>query len=266
MFHKLSRSSAVIDQGPFVIRVAMPGLAIPDKGDHGYAALAAVAESFMAPGTLIGMHPHVQDEIISWVPQGVMRHDDRTHGKLVTDSEHLLVMNAGREFWHEEQTLPSDPPLRMLQIFVRPHATNLEPMLQHGTLPKAEPNAWRLLVGPAGTGSPFFVRNDVYLHDLRLDTSQSIALPNHPGWSTYIYVFEGAVEAESQQLGESEAALLTAPVELSVRAVEPSTLVAFVINPTATITREGSIGDRATRHLYRALKPSAPSATGIMAR
>lgn len=254
MFHKLNRSSAVIDQGPFVVRVAMPGLALPGEGDHGYAALAAVAESFLAPGTLIGMHPHVQDEIISWVPQGVMRHDDRTHGKLVTDSEHLLVMNAGRAFWHEEQTLPSDPPLRMLQIFVRPRAINLEPLLQHGPLPNAEPNAWRLLVGPEGTGSPFFVRNDVYLHDLRLETGQSIALPTHSGWSTYIFVFEGAVEAEGQQISESEAALLTAPVELTVRAVEPSALVAFVINPAATVTREGSIGDRATHQLYRALQ------------
>jgi hypothetical protein len=51
MFHKLSRSSAVIDQGPFVVRVAMPGLALPEQDDHGYGPLAAVAESFMAPDT-----------------------------------------------------------------------------------------------------------------------------------------------------------------------------------------------------------------------
>jgi redox-sensitive bicupin YhaK (pirin superfamily) len=232
----------------------MPGTAIPEQDDHGYGPLAAVAESFMAPGTFIGMHPHVQDEIISWVPEGVMRHDDRTHGKLVTDPEHLLVMNAGREFWHEECTLPSDPPLRMLQIFVRPHSTDLEPMLQHGPLPRPESNAWRLIVGPEGTDSPFVVRNEVYLYDLRLDDGQSSALPSRPGWGTYLYVFSGAVEAEGQRLGEAEAALVTAPVDLAVRALEPSVLVAFVLNPDATVTREGSIGDRATRQLHRAMR------------
>lgn len=98
MFYKQDRSPAIIDQGQFVVRVAMPGLALPEQDDHGHGPLAAVAESFMAPATLIGMHPHVQNEIISWVPEGVMRHDDRTHGKLITDAGHLLVMNAGREF------------------------------------------------------------------------------------------------------------------------------------------------------------------------
>ncbi|MBP1806906.1 pirin family protein [Rubellimicrobium aerolatum] len=254
MFRKLGRSPAVIDQGQFVVRVAMPGLALPEGDDHGHGPLAAVAESFMAPGTLIGMHPHVQDEIISWVPEGVMRHDDRTHGRLVTDAGHLLVMNAGREFWHEERTLPSDPPLRMLQIFVRPHEVDLEPMLQHGPLPDPTPNAWRLLVGPEGTDSPFVVRNDVYLHDLRLDAGQSVALPSRPGWSTYAYVYSGAVEAEGERLGEAESALVTAPVDVTIRAVEPSVLVAFVLNPAATVTREGSIGDRATRRLYQAVR------------
>ena len=35
---------------------------------------------------------------------------------------------------------------------------------------------------------------------------------------------------------------------------EPWVLVAFVLNPAATVTREGTIGDRATRQLYKALK------------
>jgi quercetin 2,3-dioxygenase len=163
-------------------------------------------------------------------------------------------MNAGRGFWHGEQTLASDPPLRMLQILVRPHATSLEPMLQHGRLPEPVSNAWHLIVEPEGSDSPFFVRNDVYLHDLRLDASQSVVLPSRPGWSTYVYVFTGAVEAEDQRLGEAEAGLAVASVDVTIRAVEPSVVVAFVLNPAATITREGTVGDLALRQFYRALK------------
>jgi hypothetical protein len=79
-----------------------------------------------------------------------MRHDDRTVGKvvtdrghlLVTDRDHLMVMNAGWSFWHEERTLPDDPHLRMLQIFIRPHTIDLEPRIQHGPLTAPEPNTW----------------------------------------------------------------------------------------------------------------------------
>jgi redox-sensitive bicupin YhaK (pirin superfamily) len=53
-----------------------------------------------------------------------MRHNDRSTGKLITGPNHLMVMNAGRSFGHEERTLAGDPPLRMLQIFVRPHTTD----------------------------------------------------------------------------------------------------------------------------------------------
>lgn len=67
-------------------------------------------------------------------------------------------------------------------------------------------------------------------------------------------MFTGTIEAEGQQFGEAETALVTAPADLTVRAVEPSMLIAFVINPAATVTRQGSIGDQATRPLYRAMK------------
>ncbi len=110
------------NQGKFRIHFNFLGHAIPEPDDHGYGPLATVVESFMNPGTLIRMHQHRNEEIISWVPEGVMRHDDRQGNELVTDSEHLMVMNAGSGFWHAEEPLADDPPLRLLQIFVRPHS------------------------------------------------------------------------------------------------------------------------------------------------
>lgn len=49
----------------------------------------------------------------------------------------------------------------------------------------------------------------------------------------------------------SEPTLVTAPVTRLIRVIEDSTLRAFVINPAARVTCEGSIGDRATRQFAR---------------
>ena len=77
--HTAPRTNVSQDQGKFRIHFNFPGQAVPEHEDHGYGPLATVVESFMDPGTLIQMHQHRNEEIISWVPAGVMRHDDR-HG------------------------------------------------------------------------------------------------------------------------------------------------------------------------------------------
>jgi Pirin-related protein len=166
--HTAGRTPYTQDQGGFRIHFNFPGLAVPEHEDHGYGPLATVVESFLDPGTHIGMHPHRDEEIISWVPAGVMRHEDQTGTELELDASTLMVMGAGRQFWHAERTLRSDPPLRMLQIFVRPPALGLEPQIDHATLPAVQPDRWRHLFGPTGGDAPVSVRNAVDCYDCRL--------------------------------------------------------------------------------------------------
>ncbi|MUV86491.1 pirin family protein [Natronomonas sp. CBA1123] len=236
------RTEVSRNQGKFRIHFNFPGRAVPGHDDHGYGPLATVVESFMDPGTLIRMHQHRNEEIISWVPDGVMRHDDRKGNELVTDADHLMVMNAGSGFWHAEETLADDPPLRMLQIFVRPHSLDLEPGIQHEPIPDSTPNEWRHLFGPEGSAAPLSVRNDVHCYDCRLEADGTTTLPSQPGWDTYCYVFEGAVDIEEESVGYTESALVTEESEVSVTATEESTIVAFTVNPDAPITRQGTIG------------------------
>ena len=236
------RTDVSQNQGKFRIHFNFPGRAVPDHDDHGYGPLATVVESFMDPGTLIRMHQHRNEEIISWVPDGVMRHDDRRGNELVTDSDHLMVMNSGSGFWHAEETLADDPPLRMLQIFVRPHSLDLEPGIQHGPIPDPVAGEWRHLLGPEGTDAPLSVRNDVDFYDCRLDAGATTNLPSRSGWHTYLYVFEGAVDIGEESVGDTESALVTGESDVSVTATEESISVAFVINPDAPVTRRGTIG------------------------
>ncbi|ELZ56438.1 MULTISPECIES: pirin family protein [Halorubrum] len=250
------RSKVFQDQGKFRTRFNFPGRNLPDHDDHGYGPLSTVVESFMDPGTLIRMHQHRDEEIVSWVPAGVMRHDDREGNELVTDPEHLLVMNAGAGFWHAEETLADDPPLRMLQIFVRPREFGLEPGIQHGPLPDPEPNEWRRVFAPAGSDHPFTVRNAVDCFDARLDADASAMLPEIEGRDAYVYVFEGSAgvggdpaadadeSTEGVALDKTESVVWTgggAPPTVTA-GEEGATVVAFLIDPDAPVTRQGTIG------------------------
>jgi len=233
-------------RGKFRITVNHPGRALPDHDDHGYGPLAAVVESFMDPDTLISMHQHQNEEIISWVPAGVMRHDDGDGNELVTDPEHVMVMGAGSGFWHEERTLPEDPPLRMLQIFVRPHSLDLPPGIQHEPVPDPVAGEWRHVFGPAGDAhdhdAPVSVRNDAHLYDVRLGAGDAVDFPARDGWDTYFYVFEGAIEVGDVPFGKTDSGLLVGDTDAAVAATEDTTMVAFLLNPDADVTRQGTVG------------------------
>ncbi|SNR62611.1 pirin family protein [Halorubrum vacuolatum] len=240
--HTAPRTDISQNQGKFRIHFNFPGRAVPNHDDHGYGPLATVVESFMDPGTLIRMHQHRNEEIISWVPDGVMRHDDRQGNNLITDPEHLMVMNAGSGFWHSEETLADDPPLRMLQIFVRPHSLGLEPGIQHEPIPDPIAGDWRHLFGPEGTDAPLFVRNDVDFYDCQLAVGDTVTIPSRAGWHTYLYVFDGAVDIGDTSVGYTEGALVADDNDVIVTATEDSMLVAFNMNPEAPVTRQGTIG------------------------
>lgn len=241
--YKATRTKFVNDMGLFRIHFSFPGYSIPGNSDHGYGPLAAVVESFLDPGTWVRLHEHSNDEIISWVPDGTMRHDDVTVGKLATDKNHLMVMNSGRSFWHEERTNPDDPPLRMLQIFVRPHTLDLPPKIQHGPLTLAKPNTWRKFVGPEDSSAPFHVRNDVEIWDIHLESNSSVTFPSEPGWDIYFYVFTGEIKVSGTNFKAAETGLVQQPdANLTLNSVKNSVVVAFLIKPTATITRKGTVG------------------------
>jgi redox-sensitive bicupin YhaK (pirin superfamily) len=142
----------------------------------------------------------------------------------------------------------------MLQIFVRPHELGLEPGIQHGPLPDPEPNEWRRVFAPAGVDHPFTVRNAVDCFDVRLDADAAATLPAIEGRDAYVYVFEGSVgvgdapDAEEPTdgvaLDETESVVWTgagAPPTVTAGA-EGATVVAFLLDPDAPITRQGTIG------------------------
>lgn len=229
--------------GGFTARLNMPGWLLPRPRDHGYGPLAMVVESMLEPGRLIAMHEHSNNEILSWVPDGIMRHDDPVTGPLVTDSAHFMVMNAGRSFWHSEETLPSDPPLRMLQILVRPHSADLPAHIQHGPIGTAPDNQWRHLVGPEGGAAPFFVRNAIDMFDLRLEEKAKATFPWAMGRHLYFYVFEGRVKVQGVGFDEADQGLSLSNGALELAATRRSLVVAFLIEPNASVARQGTVGD-----------------------
>jgi redox-sensitive bicupin YhaK (pirin superfamily) len=242
MLYKQSRSEHRYQNGPFSIVLNLPGYAIPEHRDHGYGPLARFDDTTLEPGGFVPMHEHRNDEIITYITDGLVRHSDSSGANLVASPTTIMVMNAGKSFWHEEGTGPDDSTLRGLQIFVRPHSVDLEPNIQFKEISKPLLNEWRLLAGPEETEALSFVRNDVRFYDAHLVRGAEVTLPKRQGWDALIYAYRGRIDVNGTNLETKESALLVDEREVRVKATEDAIVVAFLMNPKAKITHAGTIG------------------------
>lgn len=226
----------------FEARFHHPGEMLPGHGDHGYRALAVIAECFMAPGTVIPMHRHANEDVLTWVPHGELRNEDASGTSYVADARHVLLMNAGSGLEHSEATRETDAPMRMLQIFARPASLQGEPGMQSVTMPELMPNQWRTLAGPVGEDAPAHVGNNLWVMDALIGVGETVALPRRDGWDTLFFVFDGEVVIDDVPFFASRSGLLPSPGDVTMRAASRSRVVAILVDPAAKVTRAGTIG------------------------
>lgn len=224
--------------GGFGIEILWPGLALGD-GDSGVGAIGRIDHARVTPGTVIRMHPHKDDEILTYLRSGRVRHLDTVGHAEEISNRRLMLMNAGHTFQHEEAVLPEGGVLQGLQIFMRPREADLEPMVQFHEFGSAiSENTWRLVAGPAE--APLTVRAEAWVHDIHLSAGLGMDLPPppRPAVRRLLYVFAGRVSVAGTALTDGESILLD-DREYGVVAERDSDLVLFTTDTTATVFRGG---------------------------
>src|SRR5699024_2897063 len=63
-------------RGGFGIEILYPGAAFSNPTDSGLAGIGRIDQARVNPGTLIPMHPHRNDEILTYIRTGRVKHTD----------------------------------------------------------------------------------------------------------------------------------------------------------------------------------------------
>lgn len=224
--------------GGFGIEILFPGLRL-NAGDSGIGAIGRIDQARITPGTTIPMHPHKDDEILTYLRSGKVIHRDTVGDAQEISHTRLMLMNAGHSFQHEEESLPEGGLLKALQIFIRPREADLEPQVQFHDFGAAySENRWRLIAGPAD--APLILRADAWIHDARLRAGLSLELPQSLASQTarLLYVFDGRVNAGGVSLTTGES-LLIGDGSYELFASEQSDLVLFTTDLSAPVFKGG---------------------------
>ncbi|QOZ10331.1 pirin family protein [Bradyrhizobium sp. CCBAU 51765] len=223
--------------GGFAVEILYPGLAL-NAGDSGIGAIGRIDRARVSSGHVIAMHPHRDDEILTYVRTGAMLHRDSMRNEQSITKTRLMMMNAGHTFQHEEEMLGPGA-TEALQIFLRPRAPDLTPKVQFHDFGEAlSRDAWRLLAAPEG--APLEVRAQAWVQDARLSTGTNLALPalQASGAIRLVYVFAGEVRIGGVVLHAGESAYLE-DGRGTVSAQSEADVVLFTTDPGATVFKGG---------------------------
>ena len=222
-------------RGGFGIQILYPGLALPQLNDTGISTLGRIDHARISPGTLIPMHPHRDDEILTYLRTGKVLHKDSEGFTVTISSQNLMMMNAGAEFQHEELVLEDGGVLEGLQIFTRPQTAGLKPQVQFHQLPAAYSiNRWRKIAGK-GADYPLQIRSDTWLMDMRMDEGVRVHLPQPPAEESVFlfYVFSGHIQVNGEIFLASGESVLIENEEPVFTALATSDIVLFITRTDA---------------------------------
>src|ERR1700758_258283 len=122
-----------------------------DPQRMGLGSLVVWNDDEIAPNTGFPPHPHADMEIITYVRQGAITHQDNLGNKGRTEAGDVQVMSAGSGIQHAEYNLEDDT-TKIFQIWIMPRERGGKPSWDTRPFPKAD-RAGRFVVLASGTTS-----------------------------------------------------------------------------------------------------------------
>lgn len=89
-----------------------------DPDNVAFGPLIACDEHVLAPGAGFARHAHAGVELITWVLEGELRHQDMDGRDVVVRPGHVQRQIAGRGIEHLEGNASGDAPLRFVQLWL----------------------------------------------------------------------------------------------------------------------------------------------------
>jgi hypothetical protein len=145
------RPKATLDGGDFGWLKARHHFIVSADGNPANCPLGALVvwnDDEIAPGTGFGHHPHADMEIISYIQQGAITHEDSVGNSGCIAAGDVQVMSAGTGITHSERNMGAVP-LRLFQIWLLPRQRGGAPRWDSRRFPKAD-RADRLVVLASG--------------------------------------------------------------------------------------------------------------------
>ena len=171
-------------------------------------------------------HPHADMEIITYVREGAITHQDSLGNQGRTVAGDVQVMSAGTGVRHAEYNLEAET-TRIFQIWIEPTERGGAPSWGARPFPK-EDRAGRfvpLASGLPGDGDALPIRTNARVLGATLKAGDQITYDLDPSRHAYLVPAVGSVEVNGVSLATRDGAAITGETAITIRALEDAELV-----------------------------------------
>ena len=197
-----------------------------DPARMSWGGLRVWNDDEIAPRSGFPPHPHADMEIITYVRQGAITHQDSLGNQGRTEAGDVQVMSAGSGIRHAEYNLEPET-TRIFQIWIQPTRRGGEPSWGARPFPKAG-RAGRFITlasGFADDAEALPIRTDARVAGATLKAGETAEYPLGAGRHAYLVPATGAVEVNGVRLDARDGAAVTEEAVLRITALDDSEVV-----------------------------------------
>ncbi|MGC1782473.1 MAG: pirin family protein [Acidobacteriaceae bacterium] len=198
-----------------------------DPAHMGFHALRVINEDEIAPGGAFGAHSHQDMEILSYVLSGQLAHKDSLGSGGVLMHGEVQFMSAGTGIRHSETNPSKKTTTHMLQIWLLPNQTGLDPKYEQKQFPiTRQPDKLHLIASRDGRQESFLIRSDaeMYAGKLLAGTQMRQPLAGNNGW---IQVASGEIAVNGKPLHAGDGVAITDEDSVRIGAATDAEILVF---------------------------------------
>ncbi len=194
-----------------------------DPKHMGFGKLRVINDDVVAPARGFGRHPHRDMEILSYVLEGSLRHDDSMGNGSVIRPGDVQRMTAGTGVLHSEANPSADERVHFLQIWIEPERRGLPPGYEQKRFDEAERRgALRLVASRDGREGSVTVHQDVSLYSGIFGSGQRAEVALGKGRRAWVQVARGGATVNGVTLAEGDGAAIEEEARVTVEGREGS--------------------------------------------
>lgn len=199
-----------------------------DRNHVHFRALRVMNEDRVEPGQGFGTHPHNDMEIVTYVLEGALEHQDSMGNGEVLRPGEFQRMTAGTGITHSEFNPSETEPVHLYQIWLFPDRKGHTPSYEQKRFPDDQlANRLRVVASPDAEEGSLAIHQDARIFLSKLDAGATIEQPLAEERHAWLQVLRGSVTLNGVALDTSDGAAVSDERLLKIEADENAEIMLF---------------------------------------